>query len=681
MAEPVPIEMLPLELRAQARPGTPMFKAYASKFEADNGLPQGTLSTGKYDDIAPGTDFLTLLSNVARGWKSSSGQPVPKELLPPGVATAAGAPANKPGGGERTTAMAPPFNPAEGAYPGVGPLGLNLSQEQGNAAAGFGKSFIDTARGVGQLGAPVLDLPTKLVNAVAGTRYTPPSEAVGLNEAGADATKKQDLPLMATAPGIVGNAAGTVAQTAVPSSALARNAKAIETAVREAGDKASLLLRTLPTGQIAQGAAVGAGYNALQPVGSDETRVTNTLEGGAAGGLGGALTGTAAALFRPAADSAKAAVAALADRARAMGISLRASQISDSPWLRWATTALDHLPFNGSGALTGDQHAAFNRVLSRTMGETSEDASSALKNARERLGGIYDALKAKYGLQLEPWHVDELKAISKDFAPKDVTKSQAQLGDLKALTRSIVNRTDDNGVISGVEYKALRSKIGSMANAATDPEYQAALKAHQSVLDKAFKSGLTPEDSALLDLTDKQWGNMRVLEGIAPKDAGGDWNFPDLARVMSARGQKNATNRNAFVYGQGDQELPDIAKIGTTFLNRGPGSGIAAAHPLAKLGKAAVGATELGAVGGGLYALNSHEESPVLDSVKDLGGLVLLSKLLGKGANSSRFAQGWKPGLTVANTARDLGLGQVPTGYLNAEKAGVPTDEYSHGNP
>lgn len=683
MADIVPIDALPASVRASIRPGSPSFLAYAKAFEDKLQLPSGALTGAKFT-LTPDQDALGILSAAARD-QAQDARRVPPELLPPSAAGAAGAPGgNASVGGPRTTAPAPEHNPAKGDYPAVGPLGLDLSERVGNAAAGFGKSFMDTIKGVGQATAPLMDMvnavPRTLSGAVTGKTAPTLSSQLVPSAADVDALHNRDQPLLANPEGSLGNVTGTIAQLAVPSGELAKGAEVLNAGVRAAGKAAPPLLRRLPTGPVAQGAVVGAGYDAAQPVGSDEDRTTNAALGGATGGLGGLLTGGITAMGRAARDSAAPAIARLADRAAAMGIPLRASQVSDSPWLKWATTALDALPFSGSKTLGTEQQKAFNRVLSRTMGEDSEQGLDAMRNARTKLSGTYDDLKDKNDLQLEPWHVDAMNDVNNGYAGTLATPDQAaNLKALKALQRSVVNSTDPNGIISGPAYKDMRSQIGNLANNTTNNKYALALKGHQNILDKAFKSGLSPEDSALLDLTDKQWGNMRTLEGIAPSDASGDWNFPALARSLSSKATSNSSGRAAFVQGQGqgDQELPDIARIGTQFLNRGPGSGVGAGYSLGKMGKAALGVGEMGGAAGGLYALNHKEETPIMDTAQDLGGLLLASHFLGRGLNSRWFERGVPAIEATGKGLNRAGLSQIDTAYLNAQRNSVPRDPYA----
>jgi hypothetical protein len=113
----------------------------------------------------------------------------------------------------------------------------NMSTTQ-KVLAGAGKAFTDVGRGVGQL--------------------------LGINsQADIDEAKRLDAPLMKTTAGKVGNIGGNVA-IALPTV-------------------------FIPGAQgVAGSAAVGAGMGFIQPVASDESRLNNTLIGGAAG-AGGVL--------------------------------------------------------------------------------------------------------------------------------------------------------------------------------------------------------------------------------------------------------------------------------------------------------------------------------------------------------------------------------------------------------
>lgn len=142
------------------------------------------------------------------------------------------------------------------------------------AAAGFGKSFVDSARGAAQAGLDFANLPTRAVRAVG----LPAPETMGERWA-EDLRAKQaevqqrDAPLMDTWAGIGGNILGYGTQLLTPA-ALARGTPMV----------AGLLPNTI-RGNIAQGAGLGA----LQPVADSSDRVSNAAWGAGGGGAGAAM--------------------------------------------------------------------------------------------------------------------------------------------------------------------------------------------------------------------------------------------------------------------------------------------------------------------------------------------------------------------------------------------------------
>jgi hypothetical protein len=143
------------------------------------------------------------------------------------------------------TPAAPEYDPTEG---------MTTTEK---ALAGAGKAFADTGRGVGQLLRKVM--PDKA------------ADAIGLpTQADIDEAKRLDASLMKTTAGKVGNVGGSVA-IALPSV-------------------------FIPGAQtVAGSAALGAGMGFVQPVASDESRLKNTLVGGAVGGAAPVLARTVAA--------------------------------------------------------------------------------------------------------------------------------------------------------------------------------------------------------------------------------------------------------------------------------------------------------------------------------------------------------------------------------------------------
>lgn len=632
----VPVEDMTQDALRAVTPGSATWQRLATEVEGREGLPAGALTGAKFN-LKPGTHPLEMLNAVAADMKRNP-SPLGADAIP-----------RSPG--ERAPLAAPP-NPAEGGGTlQVGPFdtGIKTPEWVDQTLAGAGKSLADTGRGLGQLAGVV-----------------PQSEV--------DEAARLDKPLMGTTAGTLGYVGGTAAQAALPGGLASKVlTKAAPATVLAAPKLASVV--NAAASPVGRGAATGAAYNTTQPVLSGDTRAGNAVEGGVFGGLGAALGSGVQRLGTAAADYARPGIADLARRAEALGIPLRAAQISDNPFLKWATGGLDMLPFSGAKALTAEQQAAFNTALSRTVGEDTPDALKALQNARARMNKTYADVKERNTLQLEPWHVDAMQDTAKGFRRLDVSTGKADSNQLDALTKAIVNNTDDNGVITGEVYKSLRSKIGSLESEAKDTDYKAALNNYKTVLDKAFKSGLSTEDAAALQLTDRQWANLKTLENIAPKTADGDFDFNKLSTVLRGKARANSSNRNASIYGTGNTDVSELADIGTTFLNRGvQGSPAGPGDYLSRIGKAAVTPVGTGAVIGGMSYLNHEDPHPFTKSAAELGALAFLASMASKGANSRWLAQG-SPGLVRAGRALS-GAGQAPVGALNAFKQQVgPTSE------
>lgn len=153
--------------------------------------------------------------------------------------------------------------------------GMSTAQR---AAAGFGKSFVDTARGTAQAATELLSIPFSNVarlyggTGAADTLNAPARKAAEMR---AQETERQglDAPLMRTGAGLGGNILGTLTQIAAPAY-LARGSSALPA-----------FLPRSTTGNAVQGGILGL----IQPVGTDDSRLANAAIGTAAGGVGAAV--------------------------------------------------------------------------------------------------------------------------------------------------------------------------------------------------------------------------------------------------------------------------------------------------------------------------------------------------------------------------------------------------------
>ncbi|WND79381.1 hypothetical protein [Lysobacter capsici] len=174
----------------------------------------------------------------------------------------------------------------------------------GNAAAGFGASYVDSKDAIRQLASQGAAAYSRGVKTVQGAGLPAPQFAKDIVGGLADATssyekkvqgeidqrKKYDEALKHSGGGLVGNAAGVLSQFLIPGGAASRLAGGSRAIAAGTGGAAGLVARALLPSTIRGAAAQGAVVGASQPVASDESRLANAGIGALAG-AGGATIG------------------------------------------------------------------------------------------------------------------------------------------------------------------------------------------------------------------------------------------------------------------------------------------------------------------------------------------------------------------------------------------------------
>lgn len=391
--------------------------------------------------------------------------------------------------------------------------------------AGMGKGIVDTGRGIGQM--------------------------VGLvSQEDIDSSRRLDAPLMKHGSAVAGNIAGNAA-VALPTV-------------------------LIPGANTLTGAALtGAVLGGTQPVASDESRLTNTVLG-AAGGLGGQAVGkgvtrVASRMNRPVQTRLDPAAQALADKARALGIELNAAQQTGSKPLKVIDTVLDNLPFTADkqARAKGAQRQAWQRALLKEAGEDADSATpDVMGSIKGRIGNEFRRLTATYDMPLDNQLLTELANIESKYGRR-LTTNQRQ------IVQSYLDDLTASPTIAGTVYQDARSMLDKQARGMlqSDPFTAGILKEIRDSLDNAMgrtiAAGGNPADAAAWKEARKQWMVMKTAERAADATKG------DIspAKFFNELRRKNP---NAVVYGQGPQEVPDLARIGQSFIREQiPDSGTA----------------------------------------------------------------------------------------------------------
>lgn len=371
--------------------------------------------------------------------------------------------------------------------------------------------------------------------------YLGGKQALGLaDQAEVDAHNRAMSGLRSTGAGTVGEIAGNV----IPAAATA----------------------VIPGANTLTGAALtGAALNALQPLASGESRLWEGVKGAGLGLVGQGVANVAGRIVKPVQNVQTPSDSILAQKARDMGLNLNAAQETGSKPLRWVDSALDNLPFTAEkqSALKADQRAAWQRALLAKTGENADNASTeVLGRAYERIGQTFNDLSSRTNVNLGNDFLDAIANIEAKKTPfsKGVDSVISDALDLAA-----------KGKITGSEYQNVRTSLTNASKGAwqSNPELGQALKSLRTALDDAAESSLSAADKALWGEARSQYQALKTIQKATDTATGN----VSPKKLINEMGRKNP---NGMYFGQGDQSMPDIARVGKQFIAENlPDSGTA----------------------------------------------------------------------------------------------------------
>lgn len=340
------------------------------------------------------------------------------------------------------------------------------------------------------------------------------------------------------APALANTATGAKLLNAVASGGFKTGAPAATTL---AGKAADLGVRSV-------GGAVNGGLSA---------GLVNPKDAGLGAAIGGALPGAAKVVGTGAryvggkvasavrGGQVSPEVTQLANRAAELGIDVPADRIARSRPLNALAASLNYLPGSGRAATEAKMQSQLNQALSKTFGENSDNVTSALRQARSRLGGEFDQVLQNNSVQVDQQFTDALTEASRRASSE--LGSEGQLI-IQRQIDDILNHAGDTGVINGqAAYNVKRTldRIGKR----NSPEafYANELKGD---LMEALNRSLTPDASQAFATTRKQYGSMLTLDKMAQNGVDGD---VSIARLANTKNIKN-------------KELQELADISAQFL-------------------------------------------------------------------------------------------------------------------
>lgn len=345
-----------------------------------------------------------------------------------------------------------------------------------------------------------------------------------------------------------GKLAGEIAGTAGAGGVVANGARAL---------KASpILVNAIRSGGFTTGAAPGtsAGANMAARVaggainGGVTAAMVDPESAGTGAAIGGALPGVTkgAGIVGNAIGKAlgigKAApeVAALAKRAKDLGIDIPADRVVDSKPMNALASALNYVPFSGRAATEATMEGQLNRAASRLIGQDTPNMTKAIRDASIDLGGKFDTVLKGNTVKVDNQFLTELAGLehtaSRELGSDGMKAIKGQIDEILAK--------GGTGEIDGQAAYNIKRTLDRIGRRNT-PEAFHAIEMKKSLMG-ALDRSIGPEEAAAFAKVREQYGNMIALEKIAKNGAEGDISVARLANM------KNINNRPL-------QELADIA--------------------------------------------------------------------------------------------------------------------------
>lgn len=477
-------------------------------------------------------------------------------------------------------------------------------------ASGLGNLASGAIRGAGSIGATILWPIDKATDLIKGDRTSPTSLSRneerrramdnGLRDLGADPesllfrTGKLGGEIAGTAG--VGGALANVVKGAAPaaiagSPRLAQLASALSSSGFTTGAPVASTLagKAADLGIRAAGGALSGGVSAGL-VNPEDAGVGAAIGGGlpviakAAGSLGRAI---GRAVSGPGMSPE---VKSLASRAEQLGIDIPADRLVNSRPLNAVASGLNYVPFSGRAAAEARMQSQFNKALSRTFGQDSDNVTMALRKANEALGSKFDDVLKANNVRVDDQLLSDL-ANSAKLVADELSPGQASI-----IAKQIDNIMEKgaSGAIDGQTAYNIKKTLDRIGNR-NSPEAWYASDVKKKLMD-ALDRSLGQDAAGSFAKTRREYANMLMLKKLAQNGAEGDVSIASIANMKNIR----------------NQDLQELADISAQFLKQREGQHGAAQRALTGLGLGTLGGptTFAASILGG-RAANASLNSPI----------------------------------------------------------------------
>jgi hypothetical protein len=334
----------------------------------------------------------------------------------------------------------------------------------------------------------------------------------------------------AGAGGVIANTIGRVAP------GVAAAAPNVMNAIRTAGMTGGNAITRAAGGAITGGASAG---------------LVDPNEAGAGALIGGALPGVTKVAGMAGSATGKALrsgvsddVAALARRAKEIGVDIPVDRLMNSKPMDAIASALNYVPFSGRAATEAKMVSQLNQALSRTFGQDSSNVTMALRKANGKLGGEFERVLSTNGVKVDAQLMDDVAAV--------FNKAQSELG--PDALKPIASNIDDlmakagTGVIDGRAAYNIKRDLDRIGGGNTTTAWHA-IELKKKLME-ALDRSLGPDAAAAFKQTRQHYGNMLDLEKLAKNGVEGELSVARVANLKNI----------------GNEPLQEIADIAAQFV-------------------------------------------------------------------------------------------------------------------
>lgn len=273
------------------------------------------------------------------------------------------------------------------------------------------------------------------------------------------------------------------------------------------------------------GAAAGGASAALT---DPSTAGTGAMIGAALPGVAmgaGRAAQAAGAGVRKAIGGVNPEVAALADRAKQLGIDVPADRLVNSKPLDAVASGLNYLPFSGRAATESRMSEQLNRALSRLIGQDSPNMTKALRDASVDLGSKFDKTLRGTSVQFDQQMLQEVTDVfntaSRELGSDALKPIASQVDELVAKGA--------NGAIDGQAAYNIKRTLDRIGRSNTPTAYHA-LELKRVLMD-ALNRSLGPAEAQAFAKTREQYSNMLALERLAKNGVEGELSAARIANL------------------------------------------------------------------------------------------------------------------------------------------------------